>query len=481
MTVSDNELARMLYPRPRDVVAAGTNGSDLVTVVTGRAASDSENGNVSVVLDADAMGVDAAVDVPTGAHITAGDDVLVTVSGNSPVDAVTAGWGDVLGDKVDSVTNYFWHDAQGAHVSTVEGDATSGPNVLVDSDSLDIREGTDVLASFDADGVHLYTADGTEIAYFTESAVKIGTSEGRLYMPYSSMYSNEGSVLWAISRGLTIEGHSVEVGNGNYATVTADPNHDPTTSGVGYDAYTAIEVMNALDGWASIGVKTDTNGTGDDFKRAEAFIDAPNVEFTGGELSYSKTMDDFIRDLYGAVGVTLYESTSGTNSTITIGDYDFSDFDHITILYGKLDGSFGGYQSQTVYNPDGKRVVLSQSYAPVVSSGTVIQVNTSVWSISGNQITPVYNGRYANIYLYNGTVGGNQSGDNRILIYRVVGYSTKAAMDATTGDYTAGDGISISGNVISADVTTSVLNAALDDYVPVVDTMSYADIQAILV
>lgn len=44
--------------------------------------------------------------------------------------------------------NYFWHDTAGAHVTTQPGDATTGPNVLIDADSLDIREGTETLASF---------------------------------------------------------------------------------------------------------------------------------------------------------------------------------------------------------------------------------------------------------------------------------------------------------------------------------------------
>lgn len=112
MTLSDSELARALFPKPRDVVSQGTGGADLVTVMTGRAAADSEDGTVSVVLDADAMGIDAAIDVPTGARISEGDAVLVTVSGNSAVDAVAAGWGDALmsdvqlsiKQNVDSIT-----------------------------------------------------------------------------------------------------------------------------------------------------------------------------------------------------------------------------------------------------------------------------------------------------------------------------------------------------------------------------------------
>ena len=497
MSMSDSELARELFPKPRQVVAEGTGNADLVTTMRGRATSSSSDGTVTVVLDADAMGSDAELEIPTGARIAEGDEVLVTVAGNTPVDVIAAGWGDALGEQVESVTNYFWHDESGAHVSTVEGDATSGPNVLVDSNSLDIREGTDVLASFDADGVHLYTADGTEIAYFTDSVVKIGENSAQILMPYSTIesmvHSYESWVNWAISRGWRLEGHSYESGSANFAVIYANPDlHRWTLDGT--DSVVYMEASNAVvqaEGLpvAHIGVRIheDSQVDPDDDPstygnhESEVSVSGQSIAISGASLGYGKTMDDFIRDLYGAVGVTLYESTSGTNSAITIGSYDFSDFDHITIFYGKLDGTYGGYQSQTVYQPDGKRVVLSQSYAPVASSGTIIQVNTSVWSISGNTITPVYNGRYANIYLSDGSIGGNQSGENKMLIYRVVGYSTKAAMDATTGDYTAGDGISISGNVISADVTTSVLNAALDDYVPVVDAMSYAEIQAILV
>ena len=51
--------------------------------------------------------------------------------------------------------NYFWHDAAGAHVSTVEGDATTGNNVLIDSDSIAIRDGETELASFDSDEIKL--------------------------------------------------------------------------------------------------------------------------------------------------------------------------------------------------------------------------------------------------------------------------------------------------------------------------------------
>lgn len=51
--------------------------------------------------------------------------------------------------------NYFWHDADGAHVSTVEGDASTGNNVLIDSNGMAIRDGETDLATFEADEISL--------------------------------------------------------------------------------------------------------------------------------------------------------------------------------------------------------------------------------------------------------------------------------------------------------------------------------------
>lgn len=51
--------------------------------------------------------------------------------------------------------NYFWHDANGAHVATTEGDATTGNNVLIDSEGMSIRDGVTELAAFLADAIRL--------------------------------------------------------------------------------------------------------------------------------------------------------------------------------------------------------------------------------------------------------------------------------------------------------------------------------------
>lgn len=153
-------------------------------------------------------------------------------------------------------------------------------------------------------------------------------------------------------------------------------------------------------------------------------------------------------DAGSSSAVVLFSSTSGTSSEISIGSYDFADFESVNIMYGKLDGGYGGYQTQTVYEPNGKAVILSQNYTPRTSSNTYMQWTTSRWVLSGSTCTPDYDGRYVNRSYTDGSMNGNSTGANDILIYLIVGYPKSAS--ATVGGYRAGDGIEISGDTISS-------------------------------
>lgn len=62
---------------------------------------------------------------------------------------------DSIADGISDTVNYFFYDNDGAHVSTVEGDATTGNNVLINANGMDIRNGTDVMASFGSSAVIL--------------------------------------------------------------------------------------------------------------------------------------------------------------------------------------------------------------------------------------------------------------------------------------------------------------------------------------
>ena len=62
---------------------------------------------------------------------------------------------DSIADGIGDTVNYFFYDNDGAHVSTVEGDATTGNNVLINANGMDVRSGTDVMASFGSNAVIL--------------------------------------------------------------------------------------------------------------------------------------------------------------------------------------------------------------------------------------------------------------------------------------------------------------------------------------
>ena len=57
--------------------------------------------------------------------------------------------------QVSSVRNYFWHDNDGAHVSTTKEDATTGPNSLMDSNGFAVRNGTTEVARFSGTKIEL--------------------------------------------------------------------------------------------------------------------------------------------------------------------------------------------------------------------------------------------------------------------------------------------------------------------------------------
>lgn len=56
--------------------------------------------------------------------------------------------------EIEKLTQYFWHDDQGAHVSTKEG-STDGANALLTAAGLHIRDGATDLASFTRDGAQI--------------------------------------------------------------------------------------------------------------------------------------------------------------------------------------------------------------------------------------------------------------------------------------------------------------------------------------
>lgn len=212
---SINEIANALFGGHRaesqDVLTDGTTHT-----YTGVAVSDSEDGVVLVDLGGDVTLPDDLVDedgtvlesydgsgveVPTGPSVRAGDSVVVTVVGGSPLrePMVTSvpGEGDRVADLAqaakdvaDAINQYFWTDTNGAHVTSVpqsdwedSGGASyhSGPNVIINSLGQLFRNGLNNLLALTGGttpGVAIYdgagNADGNVIASFVGNLIELG-------------------------------------------------------------------------------------------------------------------------------------------------------------------------------------------------------------------------------------------------------------------------------------------------------------------
>jgi len=181
----DRELAKMLYPKPSDVVREGLGSKVQTAYVYGTALSDSEDGTVQVSVEGDPMGVDASLDVPTSNAIQEGDRVLVSISGNVPVEAVVKGSGDATRsiatealDVANATGQYFWHDENGAHVSTEALNPTGASNSLWNSLGLLIRKAANNLVSITQSAIAFFDGNGNAssniVAQFGSSGAQIG-------------------------------------------------------------------------------------------------------------------------------------------------------------------------------------------------------------------------------------------------------------------------------------------------------------------
>ena len=113
----------------------------------------------------------------TGAKV--GDVVLVTTlkNGYSVVTGCVGGDTDAADAQAtaDGVAQHFWYDTDGAHVTEdtredYEADPSSaGSNLLLTALGIYIRKALHNLASFLSDGLHIYAADGDEVASFTKT------------------------------------------------------------------------------------------------------------------------------------------------------------------------------------------------------------------------------------------------------------------------------------------------------------------------
>ena len=185
---------------------AGTN------TIHGTAVTDSSNGSVMVELSSDVTNpdpievdgemffddADTSVELPTTQNVKEGDDVLVSVLGNtplrSPVVTGVVGSGDRIAadaeaarEIAEATGQHFWDDDNGAHVTELPREEweqqQTGPNSLWNSLGMLFRDGLNNLLAivtgqnpglqiFDGQG----NADENILAEFSASKINIGRS-----------------------------------------------------------------------------------------------------------------------------------------------------------------------------------------------------------------------------------------------------------------------------------------------------------------
>lgn len=129
---------------------------------------------------------------------------------------------DAADDAAKTATNYLGFDSSGLVVGDQTG-SSLGKNVLIDSDSVDIRDGTDVLARFGASAIKLggtrasvLLADSATVGYDGSEAY-VTSSSGMRITPNGSLnirgavQTNVGSS--SASGSTSVLGASVSIGN----------------------------------------------------------------------------------------------------------------------------------------------------------------------------------------------------------------------------------------------------------------------------
>lgn len=164
VTMNDLDIAKALFGEPqyeKDALKPGRTRN-----YTGTAVTSSENGYVTVRPDGDVISAedDGTIVIPTTGVVMQDNIVRITSINGSPVTDGSIGWGDAVREDIDGVVAHFWTDSWGAHVSSASN-STEGGNVLIDTDSVDIRDGSTVLASlssFGSDGGRMTFRGGLE-------------------------------------------------------------------------------------------------------------------------------------------------------------------------------------------------------------------------------------------------------------------------------------------------------------------------------
>lgn len=332
MTLLD--VAQAMRGKLRDGYSAPQAGGAAMTseMAYGTARADSVGGFVEIVMDNMPAGADPddyAFTVACDAPISALDRVaLVTINGTSKAvsTATVASIAQSASATATATNQYFFHDANGAHVATVAGDPDSGRNVTLNSYGLLFRDGT------------------TDLAEFTPTEIKLGEN-----CTLADLDDQVGTVSVDLMHLATLELLMKRIDITGYASIGHVPQLEISLDGSAYGKTGYVTIRNLLGDNAVIAVKD-------------------RGLLCGG---------------LAAVGIfkqKIFSSTAGVGANDTIAlDASAAEFNVLEFVF--TDGT-RNYTAR-LNDPDGNSTSLSRS---VVSGSTIYHASLMV-SVSGTTVT----------------------------------------------------------------------------------------------
>lgn len=514
-------VAAMLGGGSLEDSASKPRDGDTITYY-GTATSDSNSGTVSVHLSDDVTLADGeegtSVELPCTCAVREGDTVMVTLvaAGNAirvPTVTGVVGSGDLTReiaegaqDTADRVIAHFWYDEDGAHVTEQEFDATTGSNILIDTDSMDVRNGTTVLSSFGAttrigkeDAPHLNVSPNGMEMWFGDEAVderSVSFSTDELG-DFTSIVNDGGherssGVYFGLEQGYTQAILIRSDGTSSDDTYTRNAWADVAANGT-----QGQSELSLTDGNVSLSLVSEHI---DDEEELDYSITSQILYATGNDVYIGPDEEDASKyippvDLHvnserttiqaGPTALSLgATSDGGSVSKATVGWSGALDSDshttHLTGQYliysGNATGNLtlshtaadfemirvhyvcgnAGYSSLDVFSPNGKHFTC---VGTSMANADTMQMEFAEYEVSGASINKL-NGGYFNASGTSYTlVNSSASAQAQIRITRVEGFEHWETTGLSAGSggggasYEAGTGIDITNNMISVDTT----------------------------
>lgn len=303
--------------------------------------------------------------------------------------------------------------------STTTIGSTSGYNTYIYGSGIRMRSGSTTLAELTSSSLSFYSS-GVEQMDITSSAITIGPISSSRYNTYIN------------SNGLYIRQGTTTVAQYTASNIYLGDNS--ATSKI-YLADRSIIIQGSSDGKAGTFMNSGgayfgfaSGGFSEGGYDSACYMHSPALNLTcqygGHSTDLGKSSDDVL-----LASTTLYESTSGSNGTITLSSNGYGYLTNNIValdIYYRDNGSTYRYNTVRVYRPWGKRAALSITVFGATGEGLLptLYVDTAIVSITASVSTGTISfvsGNDGNAVLNN---NGNNvfAKTNNIYIMKVVGW-----------------------------------------------------------